>query len=99
VRWLDWDDSLAEVGYWTVAEARGRGIATRAVRLVTRWALRDVGVVRMQLRAAAENEASQRVAERAGFVKEGVLRSARFDRRAGKRRDFVLYSLLRDDLE
>ena len=95
VRWLDGlDEGVAEVGYWMATEARGRGLCTRAVRLISGWALRDCGVARLQLRADEENGASKRVAENAGFTREGVLRSSRYNARLGRRVDFVMYSLL-----
>jgi RimJ/RimL family protein N-acetyltransferase len=90
------DGGIGEVGYWVKREARGRGVATRALALVARWALVDKELGRFQLRADVANEASQRVAERAGFVREGVLRSALAFK--GERRDVVMYSLVREDL-
>ena len=90
------DGGIGEVGYWVKREARGRGVATRALGLVARWALVDRGLGRFQLRADVANEASQRVAEKAGFVREGVLRSALAFK--GERRDVVMYSLVPDDL-
>ena len=90
------DGGIGEVGYWVKREARGRGVATRALRLIARWALVDKGLGRFQLRADVANEASQRVAEKAGFVREGVLRSALAFK--GERRDVVMYSLVHDDL-
>lgn len=98
IHWLDLDNRVAEVGYWVRSEARGRGVATRATRLVSRWALTDCGMKRLQLRADQRNVASQRVAEAAGFRREGVLRSSRFNARQGRRVDFVMYSLLADEL-
>ena len=91
------DDRVAEIGYWTAAGARGRGVTTRAVALLSRWALDEAGAERVQLRAELENVASQRVADKAGFVREGVLRSYRFNPRLGRRMDFVMYSLLPAD--
>jgi RimJ/RimL family protein N-acetyltransferase len=88
------DEGTAEIGYWVKREARGRGVATAALRLASRWALSEAGIERLQLRADAENAPSQRVAERAGFVREGVLRSCRFNARRNRRADFVVYSLL-----
>jgi len=83
------------IGYWVAPPARGRGIATRALRLLSRWAL-EQGVERLELTTHPENLVSQRVAEGAGFVREGVLRShMRF--REG-RRDSVIFSLLPGDL-
>jgi RimJ/RimL family protein N-acetyltransferase len=90
------DDGVGEVGYWVKREARGRGVATRALALVSQWALGGKELVRFQLRADVENEASQRVAEKAGFVREGVLRSSL--ELKGERRDVIMYSLVRADL-
>lgn len=89
------DVELAEVGYWLRREARGQGAATTAVRLVSGWAFAELGIRRLNLITAPENAASQRVAERAGFTREGLLR-AWLPTSAG-RRDSVMYSLLPDD--
>jgi RimJ/RimL family protein N-acetyltransferase len=98
VRWLEPDQGVAEVGYWVAPESRGRGICTRALRLVSRWVFEQDGTERLQLRADELNEPSKRVAENAGFTREGVLRSSRYNPRLGRRIDFVMYSLLRDEL-
>ncbi len=98
VRWLDADQGIAEVGYWVAPEARGRGVCTRALKLVARWALEQPGSERLQLRADVENAASNRVAENAGFMREGVLRSSRYNARLGRRVDFAMYSLLRNEV-
>jgi RimJ/RimL family protein N-acetyltransferase len=97
VRWNDRATQVAEVGYWARADIRGRGVTTRALQLVSDWALGTVGCERLVLRADTENVPSQRVAERAGFVREGIERSARFSPRQGRRVDFVVYSRLPDD--
>ena len=68
---LDHDLDTAEVGYLVKREARGRGIAPRAVMLVARWVLRDLGYRRLELMTDVRNHASQRVAEKAGFRREG----------------------------
>jgi RimJ/RimL family protein N-acetyltransferase len=60
------EDDGPEVGYWLEREARGRGVATRALRLVTDWACRELGV-RLLLQADVRNAASRRVAEKARF--------------------------------
>jgi RimJ/RimL family protein N-acetyltransferase len=99
VRWIDADHGVAEVGYWVAPEARGRGLCTRAVRLVSRWVLAECGGERLQLRADEQNIASRKVAENAGFTQEGILRSIRYNRRLGRRVDFVMYSLLRGELD
>jgi RimJ/RimL family protein N-acetyltransferase len=92
------ETGTSEVGYWVKREARGRGVATRALRLVSAWALEQPGIERLQLRADVANRPSQRVAENAGFTREGVLRSARHNARIGRRVDFALYSLLPGEL-
>ena len=99
VHWLDREQRVAEVGYWVAREARGRGLASRALRLVAGWVLRDCGLERLQLRADVLNAPSQKVAEKAGFRREGVLRSSRFSARQGRRVDFAMYSLLPGELE
>ncbi len=53
---------------------------------------------RLQLRADEENEPSNRVAQKAGFQREGVLRSSHYNPRLDRRVDFVLYSLLRREM-
>lgn len=57
----------AELAYWVPPEHRGRGIASRAVRVLTDWAHRDAGVPRLWLETAPDNTASQRLASRAGY--------------------------------
>ena len=100
VRFLDeLDAGGAEIGYWVAAEARGRGVATVATRLAAEWAFEaDPELARLQLRADVENVASNRVAEKAGFTREGVLRAQRYNARLGRRADFVMWSLLRSEL-
>ncbi|MGX4690027.1 GNAT family N-acetyltransferase [Streptomyces sp. JNUCC 63] len=64
----------AGVGYWLLPEARGRGTVTRAVELCVRWGFERLGLHRIDLGHAVGNTASCRVADRCGFVYEGVLR-------------------------
>jgi len=86
----------ASVAYWLAAEARGRGHATRAVRLLTSWGFEAFDdLVRIELWSIVGNEASDAVARRSGFTEEGIFRS-RFPHR-GEYRDVRCFSLLRDD--
>jgi RimJ/RimL family protein N-acetyltransferase len=64
---IDWDQRAADVGYWLAAPARGRGVASRAVRLVASWAFDTIGLERLELRAVEHNHPSRAVAERTGF--------------------------------
>jgi RimJ/RimL family protein N-acetyltransferase len=96
---LTWNEErdVAEVGYWLRADARGSGAMTRALSLVMPLAFAR-GAARLQLRADVENAASRRVAERAGFTQEGVLRGAHWSPRLGRRLDWVMYSALPGDV-
>ncbi|OQR61103.1 GNAT family N-acetyltransferase [Streptomyces maremycinicus] len=69
-------EGVAEVAYWTTRAARGRGVAPRATTALTSWALDEIGLHRLELMHATANEASCRVAEKAGFLLEGTRRSA-----------------------
>ncbi|GGW49779.1 acetyltransferase [Streptomyces lucensis JCM 4490] len=69
-------DGIAEIAYWTVAGARGQGVAVRASATLTRWAFEEIGFHRLELFHAAANEASCRAAVKAGFAVEGTKRSA-----------------------
>jgi RimJ/RimL family protein N-acetyltransferase len=91
----DLDPGIVEVGYWVKAGARRRGVATRALVLVTRFAFDRLRAGRVQLKAESGNLGSQRVAEKAGFAREGVLRS--YLEFKGRRRDAVMFSLLPGD--
>jgi RimJ/RimL family protein N-acetyltransferase len=91
------EDGRGSVGYWLLEAGRGEGRATRAVRLLASWALPEMGVDRLQLLTDPDNVASQRVAERAGFTREGVLRAYN-GRGDDTRADAVVYSLLRQEL-
>jgi RimJ/RimL family protein N-acetyltransferase len=84
------------IGYWVAPQARGRGVASGAVRLLAGWALGTLGLARIELLTDPDNAASQRVAERCGFTREGIMRSHLVNN--GERRDSVLFSLLPGEL-
>jgi len=93
---IDRDQAEGEVGYWTVAAARGRGIAVRSTDAVCRWAFRALELDRVQLYHSVANTASARVAAKAGFTQEGRLcRSYRYP--DGVKHDELLWSRLSDD--
>ena len=87
-----WRDRRAEVGYWLSLSARGAGHATRALRTSCGWGFDALGLERVDLLASTANRASQRVAERAGFTRELVMRSY-METRTG-RHDMVAFALL-----
>jgi RimJ/RimL family protein N-acetyltransferase len=87
---------VGEVGYWVRKEDRRLGYASRATRLVAEWGIRTLQLARVELHAFPDNVASQRVAEKAGFQREGLLRSYREIR--NERRDLVVFSLIAADV-
>lgn len=92
----DWVGRVVEVGYWAAPATRRRGYLGEAVRAITDWVLTEQGFERVELLAATGNLASQRVAERAGFTREGVMRNAGYTHDG--RVDLVLYAKIRGDL-
>jgi RimJ/RimL family protein N-acetyltransferase len=71
---IDADERTAELGYVLSSAARGRGVATEALRQLTAWAFEEQRLIRLQLLISVSNEASKRVAQRCGYRFEGVLR-------------------------
>ncbi|MEU0085375.1 GNAT family N-acetyltransferase [Streptomyces sp. NPDC006274] len=108
LRNTDWRTLSTEVSYVTAPWARGEGYATESVLAVARWLFRNQKFERMELRTAADNTASQQVAQKIGCISEGVLRNAwiartRPDDGTGSwtdiRTDLIVWSLLPEDLE
>ena len=93
---IDWDLRRFETGYWLRTSATGRGYATEAVILVRDFAFSELRARRLQLFCNAGNDASRRVAERAGFVLEGRLRNAVLDAN-GAPADRLVFSLIPED--
>ncbi|MFD9905346.1 GNAT family N-acetyltransferase [Streptomyces sp. NPDC059063] len=76
LRMIALGDGQAEMAYWTAPRARGRGVAFRGVTALTSWALDEIGLHRLELTHSTANEASCRVALKAGYTPEGTKRSA-----------------------
>jgi RimJ/RimL family protein N-acetyltransferase len=87
---IDRETRTVELGYIVASGARGRGVATEALRLLTDWAFSTVGAVRIELLISVGNLASKRVAERCGYEREGVLRSVYL--KPGLREDTEIWS-------
>jgi RimJ/RimL family protein N-acetyltransferase len=85
------DPAIGELGYMVGPRARRRRVATRAVELLTRWAFDTLGLVRMEILVDPRNAPSVRVAEAAGYTREGLLRSYRPSRDGG-RLDLAIYA-------
>lgn len=87
----------ANLGYWIRTSAAGRGVATRAARLVARFGFEELNLIRIEIVAAVGNLASQRVAAKVGAVREGVMRKALPVH--GVEHDAVLTSLVAEDIK
>jgi RimJ/RimL family protein N-acetyltransferase len=85
----------AELGYMVAPEARGRGVASEGLRLLTEWAFRARGLERVVLYISVANEHSKGVARRCGYVFEGVMRSEYL--KPGRREDVEMWSRLPTD--
>ena len=92
----DWEVRSAEIGYGVRGDERGQGYATEALAALARWVLTEGGIQRAWLTANTDNPASLRVAEKAGFHREGTLRRAGLE--DDGLHDLVLFSLLDDEL-
>jgi RimJ/RimL family protein N-acetyltransferase len=87
---------MANLGYWVRTSATGHGVATTATRLAARFGFEELGMQRIEIVAALDNIPSQRVAEKSGAKREGVLRRRLLIR--GESLDAVLFSLVPEDL-
>ncbi len=96
VKRAEWLNGDCEIGYWMMPEHRGRGFMTEALELLSRWILLEQGFARVEVRVATENASSQRVAEKAGFIREGIARQA--GRVHGGRVDLIIFSRVSSDL-
>jgi len=87
----DWSVPRFEIGYWIRTSLTGRGFATEAARAIAALGFKTFGARRIEIRTSSLNHASQRVAERAGFELEGILRN-HMRHVDGSLRDTMLYS-------
>lgn len=96
VNQIDRHARRANLGYWLRTDCTGKGYATQSTLLVARWAFAALALERIEIVAATENIASQRVAVRAGATREGIAR--RRLRLGEEQRDAVVFSLVPSDL-
>lgn len=85
----------AAIGYWLTKEAEGKGIITRACKKLISFGIHELGLHRIEIKAAVNNLKSQAIPQKLNFKKEGILRGAEFVN--GNFLDLVLYSMLRDE--
>ncbi|MFI0821540.1 GNAT family N-acetyltransferase [Streptomyces sp. NPDC021098] len=91
-RTMDVAQGTAEAGCWLEPSAVGRGLVTRAARLIIDWAVEERGIHRVEWLVAAANEPSKAVARRLGMTRDGVLRESFLYR--GQRIDREVWSVL-----
>ena len=84
-----------ELGYMVAPDARGHGVATETLQLLTEWAENELGMLRIELLISVGNTPSKRVAERGGYQLEGVLRSVQL--KEGVREDMEIWSRIAAD--
>jgi [ribosomal protein S5]-alanine N-acetyltransferase len=92
---FDWPNRHCEVGFWVIPEVRNRGVGSRAVSLAVTWALETLDLLRVEMTTTPENLAAPALAERLGFVREGVLRARNVER--GQRVDIIWFGVLREE--
>ena len=90
---IAWRHRRAEIGYWLVPRARGRGIGHTAVSLLVEWAFETLELDRIEVTTTPHNEAARKLAQSLGFTAEGVMKARNLER--GKRVDVLLLARLR----
>lgn len=91
---IDWQVRKFEIGYWVRTSCAGQGYITEAVRAIADFAVQELQAARLEIRCDSRNTQSARVAERAGFTLEGILRNDKLDVQ-GALRDTMIYSKVR----
>ena len=97
LRVIDRNIGIANLGYWVRTSQTKKGIATAATLRLTRFAFNELRLNRVEITVAVDNQVSQRVAEKAGATKEGILRNKVMKKDAPC--DAVMFSLISQDLE
>lgn len=87
---------MCNLGYWTRTSCAGRGVATRATRLLARFGFEQLGLQRIEIVAAVGNTFSQKVALKAGATREAILRKRLLIH--GQAQDAVMHSLVAEDM-
>ena len=92
---LDWTNKVVTIGYWLDKDYQGNGIMTRVAEALTDYAIMELGMNRVDIRAAVENVKSRSIPERLGFTLEGKVRQAEwlYDRHV----DHAVYGMLAED--
>ena len=92
---MNYQNKNAAIGYWLTKEAEGKGVITRSCKKLISFGFHELGLHRIEIKAAVNNLKSQAIPQKLNFKKEGILRGAEFVN--GTFLDLVLYSMLRDE--
>jgi ribosomal-protein-serine acetyltransferase len=92
---IDWNNKKTSIGYWLGSEYQGKGIMTKSCKAVVNYVFNDLGLNRVEIRAAILNVRSRAIPERLGFTHEGIIRSAEwlYDHFV----DHVVYGMLKEE--
>ena len=90
--YVDWSNRITEIGYWVGADVEGKGLVTKACRVLIAHAFDNLGLNRVQIRCATENLRSRAIPEKLGFKQEGILRQV--ERLHDRYVDLVIYGML-----
>lgn len=96
IKKADWRARSCLIGYWSSQWVRGKGGMSATLLMVSQWILREVGFHWIEVRVTPENLAFRRVAEKAGYIREGISRNAGFTNNG--RLDLIIYSRIPGDL-
>lgn len=91
---IDQKQKVANLGYWVRSSAMGQGVAVKAVKLLSKWGFENTDLMRLEIKCAVENVRSQRVAEKAGATREGIIKSCMEIH--GKKHDAVVFTVERN---
>lgn len=89
---IDWSNSQASIGYYLSEKMQGKGITSKAVKAVINHAFKDLSLNRIEIRCGKDNYKSQRIPERLGFYREGIIRDGEYLN--GRFHDLIVYGLL-----
>jgi len=93
--YIDWDARKTEIGYWLGDEYLGKGLATKAARLLISYSFAELHLRKVEINVASQNLKSKAIPERLGFSAEGTIRN--YEYLNGEYHDKIIYGLLKDE--